>query len=79
MLRAHELGNAALVRRIRVTVQQDDGHGVDTLGGDFTRGGAHDLLGERLDDIARRVDPTGNFPDMLRRNRPRRLHPREQI
>ena len=79
MLRAHEFGNASLVRRIRVAVQQDDRHGVDALGGDFTRGGAHRCLVERLDDSARSVDAAGNFPDMLRRNRTRRLHPREEI
>ena len=79
MGRTHQRRDAPLVVGVRIAVQQDDRDGVDAgrrdLGGD-----APDLGRiERFHLGAGRIEPTADLPDVLRRDRSRRLHPREQI
>ena len=71
-------GDAPLVRRVGVAVQQHDGDRADALRRDRPRGGAHRRLVERLELAAVGADAAADLEDALGGNGALRLHPGEQ-
>jgi hypothetical protein len=60
-LTGHDLGGALLVGRIAIREQEDDRDRLDAVGGELARGGAHRLLVQRRQHLARRGQAPGNF------------------
>ncbi len=76
---AHDLGRAPLVGGVGVAVQEDDGDGIEAIGGDALRRRPHRCLVERGDLGAVRPDPAGDLVNVAGEHRAFRLHPRKQV
>ena len=73
---AHDLGDAALVRRIGVGVQEDKCRPrVMPACAEELRGGAHAFLVERPQLLAEKIQPAADLADIAQRHDALRLHP----
>ena len=79
MFRAHDLGGAALVRRLGIRMDQTNADRVDAGLAEKARRGAHAVFVERAQLFAQEVQPAADLADVTQRHDAVGLHPEIRI